>query len=294
MGGPAMCAGTHGCSAPCLRGKPPAWVAGGRRPPGPAHLIQGNRTLRPTSPHHLPCPHLRLLQDEEYKAAGATIGSTSDAFGQDIVLKIRPPSEWLAASAGWRCRGASRVCAWLWLRSRCRASTLGECLAQLQAATLLHVGMRWRIWAGTESGWEEESRPIVPCGWNRMACWSCHGCTARLIPSNVTTCNMVARGAAAPYHAAAACTSAATRPSGRHPAPESPMLPAPPDSTAALAHPCSCTHLRCTLQAWPARLGCSRRAAASSPSSTPHRWALASPMQRAEWQRKLHNSWARG
>ncbi|PRW58593.1 NAD(P) mitochondrial isoform A [Chlorella sorokiniana] len=32
------------------------------------------------------------FSDEEYKAAGATIGSTSDAFGQDIVLKIRPPS----------------------------------------------------------------------------------------------------------------------------------------------------------------------------------------------------------
>ena len=41
-------------------------------------------------------PPPALAQDEEYKAAGATIGSTSDAFGQDIVLKIRPPSEWRA------------------------------------------------------------------------------------------------------------------------------------------------------------------------------------------------------
>lgn len=32
------------------------------------------------------------MQDEEYIKAGATIGSTTDAFGQDIVLKVRPPS----------------------------------------------------------------------------------------------------------------------------------------------------------------------------------------------------------
>ncbi|KAL4423593.1 hypothetical protein ABPG77_004633 [Micractinium sp. CCAP 211/92] len=34
---------------------------------------------------------LASFSDEEYVAAGATIGSTSDAFGQDIVLKVRAP-----------------------------------------------------------------------------------------------------------------------------------------------------------------------------------------------------------
>ncbi|EFN59205.1 hypothetical protein CHLNCDRAFT_138139 [Chlorella variabilis] len=34
---------------------------------------------------------LANFSDEEYTSAGATIGTTSDAFGQDIVLKIRPP-----------------------------------------------------------------------------------------------------------------------------------------------------------------------------------------------------------
>lgn len=32
-----------------------------------------------------------LLQDEEYQAAGASIVSDKDAFGADIVLKVRPP-----------------------------------------------------------------------------------------------------------------------------------------------------------------------------------------------------------
>lgn len=41
-----------------------------------------------------------VLQDEEYVTAGAKIGTVADAFGQDIVLKIRPPGEgrWLWAS----------------------------------------------------------------------------------------------------------------------------------------------------------------------------------------------------
>lgn len=34
-----------------------------------------------------------VLQDEEYEAAGATLSSTQDAFGQDIVLKIRAPGQ---------------------------------------------------------------------------------------------------------------------------------------------------------------------------------------------------------
>jgi alanine dehydrogenase len=34
------------------------------------------------------------VQDEEYAAAGATVvGAAKEAFGQDIVLKIRPPGE---------------------------------------------------------------------------------------------------------------------------------------------------------------------------------------------------------
>jgi len=32
------------------------------------------------------------FSDAQYEAAGATIGSAKDAFGQDIVLKVRPPS----------------------------------------------------------------------------------------------------------------------------------------------------------------------------------------------------------
>ncbi|GAB4817580.1 hypothetical protein N2152v2_004626 [Parachlorella kessleri] len=35
---------------------------------------------------------LANFSDEEYVKAGATIGSTKDAFGQDIVLKVRPPA----------------------------------------------------------------------------------------------------------------------------------------------------------------------------------------------------------
>lgn len=32
-----------------------------------------------------------MLQDEDYEASGAKIVSTKEAFGQDIVLKVRPP-----------------------------------------------------------------------------------------------------------------------------------------------------------------------------------------------------------
>ena len=32
-------------------------------------------------------------QDADYVAAGATVGTTPEAFRQDIVLKIRPPGE---------------------------------------------------------------------------------------------------------------------------------------------------------------------------------------------------------
>lgn len=32
-------------------------------------------------------------QDEDYVAAGATLGSAEEAFGQDVVLKIRAPGE---------------------------------------------------------------------------------------------------------------------------------------------------------------------------------------------------------
>jgi NAD/NADP transhydrogenase alpha subunit len=32
-----------------------------------------------------------VWQDEAYQAAGATISDTRAAFGQDIVLKVRPP-----------------------------------------------------------------------------------------------------------------------------------------------------------------------------------------------------------
>lgn len=49
------------------------------------------------------------LQDEEYTAAGATIGSTKDAFGQDIVLKIRPPGESSCQPAVCVLRGPTRV-----------------------------------------------------------------------------------------------------------------------------------------------------------------------------------------
>ena len=33
------------------------------------------------------------LQDADYAAAGATIASAQAAFEQDIVLKVRPPTE---------------------------------------------------------------------------------------------------------------------------------------------------------------------------------------------------------
>lgn len=33
----------------------------------------------------------RALQDADYEKAGARIASAADAFGQDIVLKVRPP-----------------------------------------------------------------------------------------------------------------------------------------------------------------------------------------------------------
>lgn len=32
-----------------------------------------------------------MLQDEDYETSGAKIVSTKEAFGQDIVLKVRPP-----------------------------------------------------------------------------------------------------------------------------------------------------------------------------------------------------------
>lgn len=31
------------------------------------------------------------MQDAEYEKAGARIASAADAFGQDVVLKVRPP-----------------------------------------------------------------------------------------------------------------------------------------------------------------------------------------------------------
>ena len=37
---------------------------------------------------------LANFTDHEYVEAGATLGSATDAFGQDIVLKIRPPGGW--------------------------------------------------------------------------------------------------------------------------------------------------------------------------------------------------------
>lgn len=33
----------------------------------------------------------RALQDADYEKAGARIASAADAFGQDIVMKVRPP-----------------------------------------------------------------------------------------------------------------------------------------------------------------------------------------------------------
>ena len=36
---------------------------------------------------------VQLEQDEEYAAAGASLGSAAEAFGQDIVLKVRVPGE---------------------------------------------------------------------------------------------------------------------------------------------------------------------------------------------------------
>lgn len=32
-----------------------------------------------------------MLQDEDYETSGAKIVNTKEAFGQDIVLKVRPP-----------------------------------------------------------------------------------------------------------------------------------------------------------------------------------------------------------
>ena len=34
-----------------------------------------------------------VLQDAEYEKVGARIAAQGEAFGQDIVLKVRPPSE---------------------------------------------------------------------------------------------------------------------------------------------------------------------------------------------------------
>ena len=35
--------------------------------------------------------YCRALQDEEYSAAGAKLVGAKEAFGSDIVLKVRPP-----------------------------------------------------------------------------------------------------------------------------------------------------------------------------------------------------------
>ncbi len=51
-----------------------------------------------------------MLQDEDYRKAGAKVVPGSDALGQDIVMKVRPPSDkevdclkegakWVAAAA---------------------------------------------------------------------------------------------------------------------------------------------------------------------------------------------------
>ena len=48
----------------------------------PSFLNQSSKTIRK-------CP--LVLQDEDYETSGAKIVNTKDAFGQDIVLKVRPP-----------------------------------------------------------------------------------------------------------------------------------------------------------------------------------------------------------
>lgn len=54
--------------------------------------IFGRTTSR--APNSLPMRQLHASpQDADYEAAGAVLGSTGDAFGRDIVLKIRPPHE---------------------------------------------------------------------------------------------------------------------------------------------------------------------------------------------------------
>lgn len=82
----------------------------------PACQLRGPASTPPSNPPH---PHLTSpsnththAQDAEYEAAGATIGSAKDAFGQDIVLKIRPPSAWLSVCSQLclgRLRAAPRV-----------------------------------------------------------------------------------------------------------------------------------------------------------------------------------------
>lgn len=39
----------------------------------------------------MPAPPPSLEQDGDYVAAGASLGSAAEAFGQDVVLKIRQP-----------------------------------------------------------------------------------------------------------------------------------------------------------------------------------------------------------
>lgn len=75
---------------------------------------------------------LATFSDEDYVAAGATIGSTSDAFAQDIVLKIRPPS---VGNEVDLLKDGSRLISFI------QPAQNAELVARLQAKKLTVLGM---------------------------------------------------------------------------------------------------------------------------------------------------------
>lgn len=92
---PSLCRCCFGSSA-CSSRRCRVCCGGSTPPPCPAaalwcpafcwHALPCAPTTR------APAPAARRAQDEEYRAAGATIGDHATCFGADVVLKIRPPT----------------------------------------------------------------------------------------------------------------------------------------------------------------------------------------------------------
>jgi hypothetical protein len=131
--------GTH--TAPPPPARPPARRAPVAPPSRIAHLPP---PPTPTPPTHTPThthTHHHPRQDSEYIAAGATIGSTSEAFGADLVLKVRPPD---AATEAPLLRDGGRLVSMVYPAQN---KALVDALA---AKKMTVIGEQWEGRAGVE------------------------------------------------------------------------------------------------------------------------------------------------